>query len=49
MRADLSFLFYARLIEGGLRVEKCEGFKVIKDTLNLVFHENLNFDYGIVR
>jgi hypothetical protein len=42
-RAGLGFLFYARLFEGGLKVEKSEGLKPIMDTLNLVFHENLNF------
>jgi hypothetical protein len=43
MRAGLGFLFYARLIEGDLKAEKRAGLKPIKDTLNLVFHKNLEF------
>jgi hypothetical protein len=30
-------------LKGGLKVEKSEGLKPIKDTFNLVFHANLDF------
>jgi hypothetical protein len=43
MRAGLGSLFCARLNEEDLKLKKSEQLKSVKDTLNLVFHENLNF------
>jgi hypothetical protein len=48
MRAGFGSLFYARLIEEGLKL-KSELLKPVRDTLNLVFHENLNLFYFLAR